>query len=118
MVSVGRLFGGGRRGRRRGVVTLIPSWQLVRTAVPPAPVPPLKLPTRRKWAILHAYVLATGGRLPTDLEKLLADMRELMGEVSEAEVREAIKRTLRDARRQGALLERKLRAGGGWPAWS
>jgi len=108
-VSVGRLFGGRRvrRRRRRGVVTLIPSWQLVRLA----PVQPMKLPTRRKEEIVRAYVLATGGRLPTDLEQLLAGMRKLVGELSEGEVRAALAWSLQQSRRQGALLERKLRAG-------
>ena len=110
MVSVGRLFGGRRvRRRRRGsVATLIPSWQLVRLAVPPAPVQPMKLPRRRKEEIVRAYVLATRGVLPTDLEKLLADMRELGAPgVTENEAREAIKRTLREARRQDRALDRR-----------
>ena len=118
MVSVGRLYGGGRRRRRRrrGVVTLIPSWQLVRLA----PVQPMKLPTRRKEEIVRAYVLATRGHLPTgSLEQLLADMRELMGDLTESEVRCSLAWALRRSRRQGALLERKLlgsadRSGLGW----
>ena len=111
MVSVGRLFGGRRvRRRRRGsVATLIPSWQLVHLP-PPAPVPPMKLTRRRKYEIVRAYVLATGGRLPTDLEQLLAAMRELLGDVTEGEVREAIKQTLREGKRE--VVRR-----GAWVDW-
>src|SRR5262245_46519940 len=110
MVSVGRLFGGRRtQRRRRGVVTLIPNWQLaLLTAVPPAPEPPMKFPTRRKQEIVRAYVLATGGRLPTDLDALLAAMRSHIGDLSDAEVRCAIAWSLRRSRRAGAALERKL----------
>jgi hypothetical protein len=53
--------------------------------------PKRELKRERKLDILHAYVMATGGQLPTDLGELLGDMRELIGEVSEAEVREAIR---------------------------
>jgi len=42
-----------------------------------------------------AYVLATGGRLPTNLAKLLRDMREIVGDVTENEVRAAIRWALR-----------------------
>jgi len=58
----------------------------------------------RREAIALAYVLATGGRLPTDLEKLLAAMRERVPDVTEDEVRHAIKLTLRAARRQDRAL--------------
>ena len=66
----------------------------------------------RKEQIVMAYVLATKGRLPTNLDKLLGDMREIMGNVSEDEVRKAIKWALRqkfsartsiDTPRQGRL---------------
>jgi hypothetical protein len=52
----------------------------------------------RKQDIAMAYVLATKGRLPDDLNKLLADMREIVGDVSEAEVRASIKWALREPR--------------------
>jgi len=42
-----------------------------------------------------AYVLATRGRLPDNLDKLLREMREIIGDVSEREVRAAIKWALR-----------------------
>jgi len=46
--------------------------------------------TARKWDIVRAYVLATGGRLPTDLEALLRAMQEMIGDVTESEVRATI----------------------------
>ena len=36
--------------------------------------------TARKEQIAWAYVVVTGGRLPTNLDKLLGDMREIMGD--------------------------------------
>jgi hypothetical protein len=69
----------------------------------------MKLPTRRRKEIVWAYVLATGGRLPTDLEELLAAMRERVPDVTEGEVRQAIKQTLRETRRE-------QRAWVDWPA--
>jgi len=65
----------------------------------------MKLPTRRKEQIVFAFVLATSGRLPTDLDKLLAAMRESIPDLSEGEVRTALTWSLRRSRR----LERKLR---------
>ena len=53
---------------------------------------------KRKQQIVLAYVLATKGRLPTDLGKLLADMRERIGDVTEDEVRASIKWALREPR--------------------
>ena len=53
---------------------------------------------KRKQQIVLAYVLATKGRLPTDLGKLLADMRERIGDVTEGEVRASIKWALREPR--------------------
>jgi hypothetical protein len=51
-----------------------------------------RLSKARKLDIAHAYVLVTGGVLPTNLEKLLHDMREIMGgDVTEADVRKTIK---------------------------
>jgi len=70
--------------------------------------PRIRLSTRRKEEIVRAYVLATGGRLPTDLDKLLAAMRARMGAVSESEVRAALDWSLRRSRRAGAAVERKL----------
>jgi hypothetical protein len=54
-----------------------------------------RLSKARKEQIVMAYVLATKGHLPTNLDKLLGDMREIMGDVSEAEVRASIKWALR-----------------------
>jgi len=51
--------------------------------------------TSRKQAIVMAYVLATKGHLPTDLGALLRDMREIVADLSEAEVRASIKWALR-----------------------
>jgi len=68
-----------------------------------------RLMRRRKEQIVMAYVLATGGRLPTHLGELLRAMRERMGDVSEDEVRRAIAWSLRRSRRQAALFERRLR---------
>jgi len=64
---------------------------------------------RRREAIILAYALVTGGRLPTDLGELLRAMRERMGEVSEEEVRKAIAWSLRRSKRSAALFERRLR---------
>jgi len=50
---------------------------------------------KRKLDITHCFVLVTEGRIPTDLGKLLGAMRERIGDVSEAEVREAIRWALR-----------------------
>jgi hypothetical protein len=49
-----------------------------------------RLNKARKLDIVHAYVLATKGCLPTNLNKLLGDMREIVGDVSESDVRQAI----------------------------
>ena len=49
-----------------------------------------RLSKARKQQIAMAYVLATKCVLPTDLEKLLADMRAIMGDVSEDDVRKTI----------------------------
>jgi len=65
----------------------------------------MKLPTRRKVAIVQCYVMATGGRLPTDLDQLLGVMRQSIGDVTESEVRAAIAWSLRRSKR----LERRLR---------
>ena len=51
--------------------------------------------TARKQQIVLAYVLATKGALPTNLDKLLQGMREIMGDVSEIKVRKAIAWALR-----------------------
>jgi hypothetical protein len=44
--------------------------------------------------------VATGGRVPTDLEALLGAMRSRMGPVTEDEVRRAIKWALQQSRRK------------------
>jgi hypothetical protein len=54
--------------------------------------------TARKQQIVLAYVLATKGRLPTNLDVLLRDMRERIGDVTEDEVRASIKWALREPR--------------------
>jgi 3-methyladenine DNA glycosylase AlkD len=46
--------------------------------------------TARKQDIVMAYVLATKGRLPNNLDSLLQAMREIIGDVSESKVRKAI----------------------------
>ena len=51
--------------------------------------------TARKEQIVWCYVVVTGGKLSTNLNKLLGDMREMIGDVSEDEVRAAIKWALR-----------------------
>jgi hypothetical protein len=60
--------------------------------------------TARKEAICMAYVLAAKGRLPTDLNKLLGNMREMVGEVSETDVRKAIAWALRQPLRPRARI--------------
>src|SRR5215471_2979499 len=69
-----------------------------------------RLSRRRKEQIVMAYVLATGGRLPTHLGELLRAMRRRMGPVTEEELRRAIAWSLAQSRRSGAAFERKLRA--------
>ena len=69
-----------------------------------------RLMRRRKEQIVMAYVLATGGRLPTHLGELLRAMRRRMGPVTEEEVRAAIKWSLQQSRRSGAAFERRIRA--------
>jgi hypothetical protein len=59
----------------------------------------------RRETIVMAYVLATGGRLPDDLDKLLAAMREMVPGVTEGEVRKALALTLREARRADRALD-------------
>jgi DNA-binding transcriptional regulator YdaS (Cro superfamily) len=65
-----------------------------------------RLTRQRRERIILAYVVATGGRLPTHLGRLLAAMRARMGEVSEEEVRRAIAWVLKPRRRSGVLLPR------------
>jgi hypothetical protein len=58
----------------------------------------------RREQIVMAYVLTTRGTLPNDLEALLRTMRERIGaDITEGEVRSAIRQTLRKARRQDRL---------------
>jgi uncharacterized protein YjeT (DUF2065 family) len=49
----------------------------------------------RKEQIAWCYVVVTEGRLPSDLGNLLRKMREMIGDVSEDEVRASIKWALR-----------------------
>lgn len=63
--------------------------------------------TRRKEEIVQCFVVATGGRLPTDLEALLCAMRAQIPDITEAELRCAIQWALRRSRR----LERGLTCG-------
>jgi hypothetical protein len=62
----------------------------------------------RKEQIVWCYVVVTGGRLPTDLDKLLGDMREIIGDVTEAEVRTSIKWALRQPMRPRARIVRRI----------
>ena len=63
----------------------------------------------RREQIVMAYVLATGGRLPEDLDKLLAAIRELVPDLTEADLRDAIAWSLRWTKRQEAWVEWMLR---------
>jgi len=56
---------------------------------------PQRLSKARKEQIVMACVLATGGQLPTNLAALISDTRAIIGDVSEADVRKAIKWGLR-----------------------
>jgi len=56
---------------------------------------PQRLSKARKEQIIMAYVLATKGRLPDDLDKLLRDTRAIIGDVSEADLRKAFRWGLR-----------------------
>ena len=64
--------------------------------------------TARKEQIVWCYVVVTGGKLPTNLNKLLGDMREMIGDVSEDEVRAAIKWALRKPMRPRARIVRRI----------
>lgn len=55
-----------------------------------------------------AYVLATKGQLPTNLDKLLGDMREIIGDVSQSEVRKSIAWALRQPMRPRARIVRQI----------
>src|SRR5262249_59828514 len=71
--------------------------------------PPIsRMKKARKEQICMAYVLATKGQLPTHLGKLLADMRALIGDVSEADVRKAIAWALRQPIRPRARIIRRI----------
>jgi hypothetical protein len=68
-----------------------------------------RLSKTRKEQIAMAYVLATKGVLPTNLAKLLHDMREIVGgDVSEDEVRASIKWALRKSRTMAAKAAHAL----------
>jgi len=54
-----------------------------------------RMKTARKEQIVMACVLATKGRLPNDLAKLISDTCAMIGDVSEADVRKAIEWGLR-----------------------
>jgi hypothetical protein len=92
-----RPAGRGARGRVEGDVA----------SQPPALSPRMK--TARKQDIVMAYVLATKGRLPDNLDKLLQAMREIIGDVSESEVRKAIAWALRQTKRPHARIIRTVR---------
>ena len=49
----------------------------------------------RKQDIALAYVVVTRGRIPTQLDNVLTAMRAMIGDVSESDVREAIRWALR-----------------------
>jgi hypothetical protein len=70
-----------------------------------------RLSKTRKEQIAMAYVLATKGVLPTNLAKLLHDMREIVGGASEAEVRTSTKWALVPPRepRKARRVRRKAR---------
>jgi len=57
--------------------------------------------TARKEAIAMAYVLVTKGRLPANLNNLLRAMGEIVGDVTESEVRSAIAWALRQVPLRG-----------------
>jgi hypothetical protein len=59
--------------------------------------------------IVWAYVVATGGRLPENLGDLLRAVREIIPDVSEREFSDALTWAIRRSKREGALLERRLR---------
>ncbi len=62
------------------------------------------LSTARKEQICMCYVLVTKGRLPTDLGTLLRDMRLMIPDVSEADVRKSIAWALQQTRRPRARI--------------
>jgi hypothetical protein len=63
-----------------------------------------RLSTARKEQIVMAYVTVTNGRLPTDLDKLLGDVREMVRDVSEADLRKAIAWALQQTKRPRARI--------------
>jgi len=54
-----------------------------------------RMTTARKQAIVLAYLIATGGRIPTQLGELMRAMRELIPDLTETDLRKAIKWALR-----------------------
>jgi hypothetical protein len=69
----------------------------------------MRLSKKRRERIVMAYVLATRGRLPTDLGELLAKMREHVPDLTGDDLRKAFAWVLRWSRRSAASFERKLR---------
>ena len=59
--------------------------------------------------IVFAYVRATGGRLPESMSDLLRAVREMIPDVTEGELRDAVRWAIRETNRKGAALERALR---------
>jgi hypothetical protein len=64
-------------------------------------------------SVVRTFVVVTNGRLvrERDLGRLLRAMRKVIPDVTEAELRDCIARTLGEGRRRGAALERAMRRG-------
>src|SRR6516162_9853616 len=75
---------------------------------PAAALAPL-MKTARKQDIVLAYVLVTRGRLPDNLDKLLRAMREMIGDMSENEVRAAVRWALRQTKHPQGLSPARTR---------
>jgi hypothetical protein len=69
----------------------------------------MKNATRRKEQIALCYVVASGGRLPENLGNLLRAIREVIPDVTESDLRDAITWAIRRTKRKAALIERMLR---------
>ena len=65
----------------------------------------------RRENVVCTFVRVTNGEPVRDLGKLLAAMRATVPDLTEAELRDCIARTLREGRRRGAALERAMRMG-------
>ena len=68
-----------------------------------------RLSKARKEAIIMAYVMVTRGRLPTNLNNLLTDMRLTIPDLTESDLRKAIAWALKPKRPRARIVMRFIR---------